>query len=282
MKTILVPVDFSTSSNNAAAYATALANDMGFNEIILAVNLHVPLFEQIIPSPDLIQVSATDIQSRRQLLSQRLDALRLELLKVLDPDIIVRVLISELPFLRSVLEQVLQNDPGLVIIGSTDNDMQEDSIIGRQIIELTRVIPVPVLIVPSTSSYQPVATALVAGEFKSFDDIAPLQHLDKISQRHHASLLLLNLSSTRNNLPPAEPAPEIREALNNVLKGHEHAFYNLNATAILPGIIRFAEDKQVQLIIALPGRHSFLYNLTHQNLLQGLSLNSEKPLLVLK
>ena len=62
MKTLLVLVDFSGPSDNAAAFAADLANDRGYDEVVLAVNLYVPIFEQIIPSPDLLQVTAADIR----------------------------------------------------------------------------------------------------------------------------------------------------------------------------------------------------------------------------
>jgi nucleotide-binding universal stress UspA family protein len=244
MKTLLVPVDFSAPSNNAAAYAVGLANDREFNEIVLTANLHVSLFEQIIPSPDLIQVSKEDCQSRKELLMQQFETLKSQLLKKLNPDIIVRIIISELPLVRSVLEQVVKDKACLVIIGSNSNTVKE-SFTGRQVIELAKVIPVPVLIVPPESTYQPIVHALVAGE------------LDELS-------------------------PEKKEALDRLLTCVEYETYNLPDSNILQGVMRSADDKHAQLIIALPGRHSFLYNLTHQNILHGLSLNSQKPVLVLK
>ena len=75
MKTLLIPVDFSASSDNAVAYAAGLANDRAFEEIVLAANQFVSIFEQIIPSPDLLQVGEADIQRRKKILMQQLEAL---------------------------------------------------------------------------------------------------------------------------------------------------------------------------------------------------------------
>ena len=282
MKTLLVPVDFSASSNNAVAYAVDLSNDLELNEVVLIANLYVPLFEQIIPTPDLIQVSAEDIQSRKKMLMQQFEELKLQLLKKLDPDIIVRIVISEFPLVRSVLEQVVKADPCLVIIGSNSYDITEDSIIGRQIIELTKVIPVPVLIVPPKSSYRPITEALVACELKSLVNIDSLQRLENISLWRHPKLLLLNVDGTHRNNLPGEPSPETKEILSHQLKDFDYQLYNLEDRDILQGVLRFADDKKVQLIVALPGKHSFLYNLTHQNILHGILANSLKPVLILK
>ncbi len=282
MKRLLVPVDFSASTNNSAAYAAALANELEFNEIILVANLYVPLFEQIIPSPDLIQVSESDIQSRMQTLRLQMEELKVVLLKKLDPAITVKVVISELPLVRSVLEQVTKDKPSLVLIGSNNTDTKENSMIGRQVIELTKVIPVPVLIIPGKSSYRSITDVLVACEFTSSVSLDPLQYLEKLNLWHHPRLLLLNLDPAQRNLLSANPVADMRDIVKHLPKGYEYEFYDLKDAAVLPGIIRFAEDKEAQLIVALPGKHSFLYNLTHRNIQQQLSLNSLKPVLVLK
>jgi nucleotide-binding universal stress UspA family protein len=248
MKTLLIPVDFSASSDNAVAYAADLANDREFKEIILAANLYVSIFERVIPSPDLIQVSEADIQRRKKILMQQLEELKLKALKKLNPDIIVRTIISELPLLRSILEQVLKDDPYLVLIGSNSYSTTEDSAIGRHIVELAKVISVPVLIIPPQSNYRHVVQALV---------------VHRSSQR-------------------GEPSGETKAALSSLHNGIKYQFYNLNDRDSLQGVIGVADDKDVQLIIALPGKHSFLYKLTHQNILHGLSMDSRKPVLILK
>ena len=282
MKTLLVPVDLSASSNNAAAYAVALANDLAFNEIVLVANLYVPMFEQIIPTTDLIQVNESDIEGRIQILRQELEELKADLSKTLDPAIMVRVVISELPLVRSVLEQVTKDKPDLVLIANCNTDAKEDSAIGRKVIELTKVIPVPVLIIPGKSSYRPIRDVLVACEFMSFACLDPLQRLERVSLWHSPRLLLLNLDPAQRNLLSTGPVADMSDVVEHLPKGYEYEYYNLKDAAVLPGVIKFAQDKEVQLIVALPGKHSFLYNLTHRNILQLLSLNSLKPVLVLK
>jgi nucleotide-binding universal stress UspA family protein len=80
MKTLLVPVDFSGPSDNAAAFAADLANDREYDEIVLAANVYVPIFEQIIPTPDLLQVTAADIQQKKKLIRNQLEVLKEEIL----------------------------------------------------------------------------------------------------------------------------------------------------------------------------------------------------------
>lgn len=244
MKKILVLVDFSAPSTNAVAYASDLARDRGVDEIVLVANLYVPLFEQIVPTPDLIQVGAADIISRKETMMQRLEGLRTQVEGRLPLKNKVRVAIGTQPLLRSVLEQVAKEDPSLVIIGSSGQYKIDDCSIGRQIVPLAKLIPVPVLVIPPKSIYRPISQALVAG--------------------------------------PAEPSPATKASLHFLLQA---AAYQLSSAAgkdILRGVIKTAAESEVQLIIALPGKHSFLYNLTHQDILHGIVLNATIPVLILK
>jgi nucleotide-binding universal stress UspA family protein len=282
MKTLLVPVDFSGPSDNAAIFAADLASDRGYDQIVLAANLYVPIFEQIIPSPDLLQVTAADIQQKKKLIREQLESLKGEILKRLNGNSAVRFVISDLPLVRSILQHVRDESPALVIIGSNSYGATDSSVIGRQIIELAKIIPAPVIIVPPKSSYRPVADAMVAGEFKSLACIDPLKLLGKLSQGRHPRLLLLNVGTSRRNLPAVDPSVTMQDAVSELLKGFDYRLYNLEDKDILQGVLKFANDNPVQLIIALPGRHSFLYHLTHQNIQQGILLNAQKPVLILK
>jgi len=176
---------------------------------------------------------------------------------------------------------VRDENPALVIIGSNNYGATDDSMLGRQLIELAKVIPVPVLIVPPKSSYRVVDDILVAGEFKSLACMDPLKILGKMSQGRHPRLLLLNVDASRGNLL-ADVSSATKDAISDLLKGFDYTLYNLADKDILQGVLTFSDDKGVQLIIALPGRHSFLYHLTHQNIQHGILLNAQKPVLILK
>ena len=281
MKKLLIPVDFSGPSDNAATFAADLANSRAYDEIILAANLYVPIFEQIIPSPDLLQVTTADIQQKKKQIREQLEALKQEIMNRLTRNSVVRFIISDLPLVRAILQQVRDENPALVIIGSNNYGATDDSMLGRQLIELAKVIPVPVLIVPPKSSYRVVDDILVAGEFKSLACMDPLKILGKMSQGRHPRLLLLNVDASRGNLL-ADVSSATKDAISDLLKGFDYTLYNLADKDILQGVLTFSDDKGVQLIIALPGRHSFLYHLTHQNIQHGIWLNARKPVLILK
>jgi|GEM_PF-2127177 len=240
MKKILVLVDFSAPSVNAVAYAAALAQDKGFREIVLMSNCFVPLFEQIIPSPDLIQVGAGEIRSRMERLMQQLVELKTEIEKKLPPSIPVRINVGTQPLLRSALDQVMAEAPSLVVIGSSSRAVGDDCSIGRQIVPLAKVIPVPVLVIPPEARYTPLKSALVGGAVDPGEVLVPLfGHLEEIRY-----------------------TPTQKDVLHEILEA--------------------AEERKVDMIVALPRKHSFFYHLTHQNIMQAIVLNAAEPVLILK
>jgi nucleotide-binding universal stress UspA family protein len=242
MKRLLVLVDFSAPSINAVAYAAGLARDKGFGEILLMSNCFVPLFEQIVPSPDLVQVGEEEIRSRLDSLMQQLIELKSEIDKQLPPTTSTRIAISTKPLLRSVIEEVTVESPSLVLIGTSRHAQGDDCSIGRQIIPLAKIIPVPVIVVPPESRYAPVNSVLVAGTTDA----------------------------------------DAGAALQPLLGPLQYIQYTPAPNDILANVLQAAADRQVQMIVALPRKHSFFYHLTHQNITQGIVLNAAEPVLILK
>lgn len=240
MKKLLVLVDFSAPAVNAVAYAAGLAHDKGFGEIVLMSNCFVPLFEQIVPNPDLVQVGEAEINRRMESLMKQLLELKTEIGKQLPPAISIRIAIGTKPLLRSVVEEVTAESPSLVLIGTSRRTQGDDCSIGRQIIPLAKIIPVPVLVIPPEARYQPLQTVLVAGDI---DAAATLLSL------------LGDLHVIRYDLPQKD---------------------------ILKDVLNTAAANNVQMIVALPRKHSFFYHLTHQNIMQGVVLNAAEPVLILK
>ena len=240
MKKLLVLVDFSAPSVNAVAYAAGLAADKGFGEIVFMSNCFVPLFEQIVPSPDLVQVGEEEINRRMESLMKQLLELKSEIGKQLPPAISVGIAIGTKPLLRSVVEETTAESPSLVIIGTSRRAPGDDCSIGRQIIPLARVIPVPVLVVPPEARYEPIRSVLVAGATETGTTLLPLL----------------------SELEVIQYDPPQKDVLKDVLQA--------------------AAQHRVQLIVALPRKHSFFYNLTHQNIMQGVVLNAAEPVLILK
>nr|WP_068892700.1 universal stress protein [Pedobacter panaciterrae] len=281
MKTILIPVDFSEPSNNAVNYAVGLSNYQNLNQIILFTNFYVTLFEQIYPSADFIQTNEDDIIKQKNLLQEKLENLKSQILKKLNPGITVKVALPETSLLRGILEIIELENPDVVFLGSNNYD-GEISSIGNSMVEIAKVSPVPVFIVPPKATYEPVKNALVACDFRTLNHVSLLHRLHNIKHWPHPKLTLLNVDPANKHLLPEHPELEIKGMLSEILKDYEYELHYSTDKDILNGVLAFADQHNQQIIIALPGVHSFLYTLTHNSITEGLSTDANKPVLILK
>lgn len=281
MKTLVIPVDFSIPSSHAIDYAADMCHHQDIRQIILFTHFHITLFEQLYPTPDFIQPGEEEILDEKQRILKQLEDTKSKLLQKLNDQVTVKVRLFELPLLRAVLEVIDQEKPDVLLLGSSGPG-GEESFIGSKMIEIARISPVPVLIVPNETPYEPVTNVLIACDFRTLNHVSLLGRIHQIKHWPHPKLALLNVDPRQKHLKPEHPNLEINGILKEILKEYEYELYYSDDSDILHGVLSFADEHHQQMIIALPGVHSFLYNLTHQSITEGLSKDANKPVLILK
>jgi nucleotide-binding universal stress UspA family protein len=278
MKTILLPVDFSDTCSNTLKYAADLSCAINVDRIILLKSYYVSIYEQILPSADFVQVSAENIQDNRQAEEQQLLTISKQLLQKCNPGIQIKIASSNEPLLRAMHQLITDEKPDLVLLG-TDSSLVEESHVGQQVVAIAKISPVPVLIVPCNAQYQAVEYALVPCDFAAVTRLNILKDLRSLHLTSNPKLLILNVDPKQNHV---DHEKEHTEALKEVLESYNYKVYYSDDHDTVKGIVNFADNHHVHLIIALPGKHSFFYNLTHQSITQALAVNSHQPILILK
>jgi hypothetical protein len=283
LKTLIVPVDFSNSSLNAAIYARELAKDRDFDHILLIGNFHISFLEQVIPSPDMTQENSESIHARRKLVEDHLSGL-VEKLKYGNPDhIFIRSIITENLLIDSISEVIASIKPELAIIGSKALESNDDNFVADQLIALIETINTPVMVIPAQFKYIPISTAIVAGKFRSFKNAGLLIRLKVIISAHTPRLLLLNVNNDKTSEPIAGITDDyIKESLSSLLPGHDYQINSVTNHGLVQGIFDFASRNQTELIIALPEHHSLFYKLLHTSILHKIHTFTYLPVLILK
>jgi len=283
MKTMLIPVDFTATSNNAVSYAVEWAKAYDYKRIILLKTLYDSMFDSLIPSVDYVRVNQDYMVKEREEATQQLKAMCRELIAKVEPDIKVSLAVSELPLLRSILEMIEDEKPELIVAGSDNYNYSSESFIAGNVIDIARTSPVRTLIVPSHYQYQPVQQALVPVDFNTINSLNKLHRYQTATpQWREKKLLVLNVDPKERYLHPDEEFKNAENALHQYLQNFPHEVYYSNNKNIINGIIDFSRGHEAQLIIALPGKHSFLYSLTHKSISEALYRNAKRPVLILK
>ncbi len=158
-----------------------------------------------------------------------------------------------------------------------------DSFVGGHVIGIAKTSPVRVLIVPAHYPYQPVEQALVPVDFNTISSLGKLQSYQAATpQWREKKLMVLNVDPKERYLHPDEQFKNSEHALHRYLQSFQYEVYYSNNKHIIKGILDFCENHEVQLIVSLPGKHSFLYSLTHKSISEAICSNSKKPVLILK
>ncbi|HTI94832.1 MAG TPA: universal stress protein [Puia sp.] len=158
MKNIIVPVNFSANSNNAALYAADLALAVDA-DIHLIYVLQLPPTTSEIPMTDYV----FDEMQRNGELS--LASLSEEIVKRTRLQVKVTSLM-EIGSVEPVLEEYCNRlKPFLVVMGATGNTL-ETTIAGSTTVKAMRRLPYPLLIVPEQAAFHAIKKVVLACELE--------------------------------------------------------------------------------------------------------------------
>ena len=279
MKTLLIPVDFSETSSNAIRYAVEMMKDVEIRRIILLKTLYRSYYEQILPSADFVQLSASDIEKERIEVDRQLEELTAKLKGRCSTCVEVEIATSELPLLRSVVDLIEEKKPDLLILGCDNPKEAEESYIGQLIIPIAKASRVPVLVIPAQVSYARIKTTLIPCDFRKVSRLAVIRGLNSPLAWLHPELVILNVDRRQEYLNHEQ---DHLRSLKPLLEGYTYSIHYASETDIVPGILDFADAEGVQMITALPGNYSFFATLTHKSTTEALALNARHPVLILK
>src|SRR5260221_13686850 len=177
MKTILIPVDFTSTSDNALKFAVAWCRNFDYNHIILLKTFYSSIFENVLPTTEYINVN----QEHRKNEMQKLQDLCRAFQVPLGPGVKVSISVSEKPLLRSIKDILESEKTELIVVGSDHFSQSKNSFISSQIIEISKASPVSVLIVPSICKFQVIQKVLVPINTNSIGFLERLKSHEVIS-----------------------------------------------------------------------------------------------------
>jgi len=281
MKTLLVPVDFTASSDNAVNFAAEWSKKYQYERIILLRSFYTSMYENVIMAGEFANVDQHYLNKTREAEKEQLSALCGQLNEKTE-GIKVQSAVSELPLIRSILKIIKQEDPVTILLGSDKIQQSGSALISANIINIARVSPVRVLIVPSDYSYQTLRNVIVPFHFSTVHALDKINRLRSSARWDNVKFLALNVGVKRRDLNPDEDFKEGESSLHNYLKNFHHEIFYEADKDVINGILNFVKVKEAQLLIALPGVHSFLYSLTHKSVSEALYKKCSLPVMILK
>ena len=264
MKKFLVPIDFSDTSLNAARYAVALTREIPDAQIIL---YHV--YSRI----SFATLSSKE-EGSRQLVSE--SALQNIKEKIADGNENISCMAEEGSFVENISDYVMGHYIDLVIMGITGSSRITQVFMGTNTLNVIRHINCPVMIIPPDAQFTGIKKVVFTSDFKDVARTTPFIALKKILDTFKPKVDILNVDS-EHYVELTDEFKLEREAMEDKLGSYQPEFSFLRAYDFLEGINQYVETKNIDIIITVPRKHSFLSQLFKTSHTKRLAYYSHIP-----
>jgi nucleotide-binding universal stress UspA family protein len=273
MKKFLVPTDFSDTSKNAARYAVELAQDDPETTIIL-----YNLYEKLAPGTDGSPLTETD-EDRKNVLNQALANLEIELHEI--STVRIQYVAEEgNSLVESVEKYVRYNGIDVVIMGITGATRLEQIFMGSNALNMAREGVCPVIIVPPKAQFKKIRNVVLASDFKNVKTTTPVAQIKKILDIFKPNLHIVNVDS-EHYVELTEEYKKEREWLSKTFESYNPEFYFIRMFDFLDAISNFAADHEIDLIVTVPRKQSFISGLYKTSHTKKLAYHSHVPVVAI-
>lgn len=259
MQTVIVPVDFSDTSLNAARYAVQLLTGRYGVSMILH---HV--YEKA---------------SGAEEAARKLDELAAELraLGIVKTEILAE---QGSDFIAELEKLARHRSADLIIMGITGRSAIGQTLFGSNTLKMVEQKVCPVLIIPSRCKYRDIKNVLLFSDFRNVQANTPSVPVKKVLKTFRPHLHVLNVDSSHYVALTEEYQAE-KNKLKEMFDEFSPEFYFLGMHDVDDAISQFAEDKKIDFIIVVHQEQSLFSRLFVKSQAKKLAYQGATPVLAL-
>ena len=258
MLNVIVPLDFSQTSLNAAHYAANMFSGKP--------DVSVILYHYYTDGED-TTTARNYLTSLKQEFSTLLNHVDIELE-------------SGNNFIDSVAAFAHVKGAFMIVMGLTGKTPREQRFSGSNTLKLSEKEVCPVLIVPDDAVYNDISNALITTELKAVEETPTLLAVKKMLQLFKPSLHILNINSS-HYIALTEDFKKERDKMEVILSEFNPEFYFMRLFDFHESVDVFARDKNIDLIIIAPRYHNFYERLFKTQHTKKLIYQSKVPVLTI-
>lgn len=273
METLLVCTDFSKAAFHAAEYACMLARRYNFQRITL---FHA--YQTMVPTTDL-PVVAYNSSELYNTIQEQLKDLGKKIGELAGTEVNIKTRAEELVLGENLNAICREEDVCMVVMGISEKSGFEKMLVGSNVVKVSESSKFPVLIVPVDAAIQPINRVLLACDLDKIAETTPLDTLDMVLQLFDAQLVVVNVDDGNRNFTP-KTTEEIYH-LHHIFDRHKPEYAFTEGKDIAKGVLDYAKENNISLIITIPRYYNFLRHLFHKSTTKRLVYNSKLPLLTL-
>ena len=275
MNTILVPIDFSETSDNALNYAIGLANYLSSNIVLLHVDT----------TPVYVNEYDAALYTIRDSIASSIELLKEKTLKIRKENILigdVNYFVEEGDLKSVIREYITKKNIDLIVMGITGHDTQiGKALLGSNAISVSRESDVPVFIISKKHPYKKIKNIAYACEYDSeIKEQTGLIQIKYINTLFDSKLSVLHVIPHDHivNKIEAETDLYVEEKLENT----NHNTFVLSEDNVSNALLQFIKTHDIDLIVLEQKKHSFLHKLIYPSATKAVAFSSPVPVLTIK
>ena len=259
MTTVIVPVDFSETSLNAASYAVRMLTG------VYGVNM---ILYHMYEKSEQGESSATEMSQLKE--------------KLFDEGIVkIEIVCEQGHSLKHNLEKLVKKtSPDMIIVGITGRTKIGQALIGSNTLELVEMKLCPVLIIPPEARFNQLKHIVLASDFSNPPPENVVSTLKDLLSSYYAKLEIVNVNP-EHHVSISEPYLQVQNKMDESFKGFQHEFYFIAMYDFQDTVNMFVEDHQIDMIATLPKDHNRLGALFGEQNTKKLAYQSRIPVLAM-
>lgn len=270
MQNILVPVDFSPVSRNAAVYAAELGRSFKAKLVLF----HAYMLPTPVSEVPYVMVTADEMQKENEE-SIRKEAEHLHNTYGVEVEWVVRIGIPS-DEIRTLSKE---KSVDLIIMGMKGAGGL-DKIIGSTTTNVIRKLNKPVLIIPHDASYSSVKHITYACDFSDQGNVHLFNPLLELAKLFGARIYILHVQKPKEEGNTQEVL--LHKGLENVFSGHDHEMITTTDSSITHGINEYLQQHSSDMLAMVAHKHSFFERVFSKSYTTAMAYETHIPLLILQ
>lgn len=265
MRTIIVPTDFSETSENALNYAIELAKLMG---------AAITLIHVCQPPASKNYLSETELQSKKLKVIKLLE----NHIKTNEPNVKFEICAQPESVIYMLTETVEEKKAELIVFGIPAG-IYDESVVGNNTSSAISTLSVPVLMIPSNAGFKIPSKIVFAADYLELENDRPLAALLNFIFFFSSKLFIVNVKAEDEKT--ASKSIAVLLNVRKMLKKVNHSVHYVINKNVVDGINSFVQERDADIVAIIPHRHNLFYRLFKFSTSKKMAYNSPIPLLAL-
>jgi nucleotide-binding universal stress UspA family protein len=271
MKTIIVSTDFSPAALNATNYAADMALAIDSSLLLLHV-YQVPVSFTDVP------VVLISVDELRKSAEEQLEELKKNIGHITSGKIRVY---TEVRMGDVVDELSLLSDhvhPFAIIMGTKGHSAMERALFGSNTLTAIKKLHWPVICVPPGKEFgKGIKKIGLACDFREVVQTTPAHAIKELVKEFNGELHVLNVDYDNRQFDPETPEQSV--LLHSMLEDLKPQYHFIKCRDIEEGINEFADQNNLDLVIAIPKKHKLMEGLFKKSSTRQLVFESHVPVM---